>query len=239
MAHDVYVDVINEIDLFVQGNGFENAHYPLILGYYIPIWSASFSGSSPTHYLKIEIRFARLSILFTIIRVAPCPKKRRIILGWYTYSFPFDNADDSTVIGALFVFQCVLLVTQAVWVTETSDPAWKTQFVNQPRTLAIAQLVCTIMSDIPLILLPIWIFRTTELDSALRSRLLAVFSISVAVILAGIAQAVVSFVIGGVPSLLSHVIKVTSVNFGLITVALTLFFRFLSPCLRVTSLLLS
>lgn len=118
--------------------------------------------------------------------------------------------------------------------SEISNRAWKIHTGDLPGALSITQVVCTIISDTVLVLLPIWIFRTAKLDSRLRVRLLAVCSISVAEILAGIAQAVVSSVFGGVSSLVCSIVKVTSKKDRFTPVMLTAFSRFLLPCLHVT-----
>lgn len=140
--------------------------------------------------------------------------------------FKTSNAESLTVVAGFFAFQCAFLVTQAIWMTEMTYWMWRTQAGYQPAVLSIAQVLCTVVSDALLILLPIWIFHTAKLDSGLRLRLLAVLSMSLTEMLAGIAQAVISSVVGGLPSLLCGIVKVTSMKYNLIPVRLIAFVDF-------------
>lgn len=71
----------------------------------------------------------------------------------------------------------------------------------------------TLISDALLVILPIWMLQIASFDSGLRARLLAVFSISVVITMAAITHAVVSMVVGGVPSLVCCIIEVTAIVF--------------------------
>jgi len=134
-------------------------YYLVVIGYYIPIWGA------------------RLSILFTIIRIAPWPRQRKILL----------------CASGFFVFQWVFLMIQAFWVCEITYPAWKKvegQICVLGEAVAISQVISTVVSDLILITSPLWIIRRSTLNPALRFRLVAAFFISVATTIAALVHSV-------------------------------------------------
>ncbi|KAI0246060.1 hypothetical protein BJV78DRAFT_199416 [Lactifluus subvellereus] len=88
------------------------AYYLMAVTFYLVIWSA------------------RISILFSIIRIDPDPIMRRR-LKWF---------------AALFVGAIVFFLTQLFWTCETMHDGWKNKRSPQchlPKQVAICQLVCT------------------------------------------------------------------------------------------------
>jgi hypothetical protein len=88
------------------------AYYLIATTFYAVIWSA------------------RLSILFSIIRIDPDPVMRRR-LGW---------------LAGAFIAAIALFFTQLFWVCETMHNGWKNKPSPQcplPKQVAICQLVCT------------------------------------------------------------------------------------------------
>ena len=88
------------------------AYYLMATTFYAVIWTA------------------RLSILFSIIRIDPDPAMRRRLM-W---------------LAAAFVAAIGFFFTQLFWVCETMDNGWKNKASPQcplPKQVAICQLVCT------------------------------------------------------------------------------------------------
>ena len=88
------------------------AYYLIATSFYAVIWTA------------------RLSILFSIIRIYPDPGTRRR-LGW---------------LAAAFVATLAFFFAQLFWVCETMHNGWKNKASPQcplPKQVAICQLVCT------------------------------------------------------------------------------------------------
>ncbi|GLB38699.1 putative expressed protein [Lyophyllum shimeji] len=105
--------------------------------------------------------FARLSILFSIIRIDPCARRRRLLL----------------IISVFFLLTTVVLVTQLFWVCEP-EPRWKEQ--NSPycyltRQVVVLQVVTDIVSDSILIVAPLRLVRSLH-DRKLPRRLTIIFS---------------------------------------------------------------
>jgi len=129
----------------------------LVPGFYLPIWSA------------------RLSILFTIIRIIPWPKQRKVL----------------AFIAAFFIFQCAFLHAQVIWECEESlewtlgDP-----FCPLGKFVPITQITTALVSDVILIATPLWMLRTILTDPRLRSRLVIVFSVSVVTTLAALGHSI-------------------------------------------------
>jgi hypothetical protein len=145
-----------------------------VAGYYL--LSATFYG---------VIWCARLSILFSIIRIDPNPTTRRR-LKW---------------VAAVFIAAAAFLLAQLFWVCQTNENGWKDSAhpqCNLPKQVPICQLVCTysplsthlfrlahqilthtadVFSDMALIILPIRLIRGIE-NKRLRWRLIIIFSTS-------------------------------------------------------------
>ena len=149
---------------------------------------------------------ARLSIIFTVVRIAPWASQKRIML----------------IVAAVMVFQWILLMVQLFWVCEKGDTSWKdapfalcplglhvaiTQVVSEcpftrlfdlPRLSIYLLCLAETFSDILLIIAPLWILRNVRVTSAVRFRLVSVFACSIATSLAGLAHAVLLIQLPGV-----------------------------------------
>jgi len=137
------------------------AYYFLLTGYFVPLCSA------------------RLSVLFTIIRITPWQAHRRVLFGF----------------ACFFVFQCVFLIGQLLYLCEFVYTEWKTQdrtLCNHGDSLAATQIAFTLISDLWLVFSPFWILRNILVDSGLRSRILFIFSVSVVTMFSGLVHAIVS-----------------------------------------------
>ncbi|KAJ7634731.1 hypothetical protein FB45DRAFT_909702 [Roridomyces roridus] len=104
---------------------------------------------------------ARISILFTIIRLS-AGLQRRFLL-----------------VVAIWLFVAwAILFSQVWWVCE-AEPGWKELSLPQcvlGRNVAIAQFICDIISDIILIATPVRLLLSSRLQRALKLRLVAVFA---------------------------------------------------------------
>jgi len=110
--------------------------------------------------------FARLSMLFSIIRIDPDPRQRKRLL----------------FVAAIFALTVVLLVGQVFWVCE-SNAAWKRLSIPQcplDTQVAVCQLVADVVSDIVLMVAPLKLFRDI-LNKGLRRRLILIFSASIVI----------------------------------------------------------
>lgn len=120
---------------------------------------------------------ARLSIVFTVIRIAPLPSQIRALLG----------------VALFFFLQWVLLMTQMFWICEKSDPVWKNREYAQcvlGEAVGITQVATETISDFILVIAPLWILKDVRVSSGLRIRLIAIFSCSLMTTMAGVAHAV-------------------------------------------------
>jgi len=123
---------------------------------------AGFYVGASTFYAVIW--FARLSILFSIIRIDTNPGQRKRLL----------------LVAAIFALAGVLLLAQLFWVCEP-NPAWKQLPTPQcplDKQIVVCQLVSDVISDCILIAAPIKLFRDI-LDKGLRRRLMLIFSAAI------------------------------------------------------------
>jgi hypothetical protein len=128
---------------------------------------------------------ARLSIIFTVVRIAPWASQKRVML----------------VIAVVILLQWILLMVQMFWVCEKGDTAWKeAPFALCPLGLhvAITQAVTETFSDILLIVAPLWILRNVRVTSAVRFRLISVFTCSLATTFAALAHAILVIRLPGI-----------------------------------------
>ncbi|KAK0215084.1 hypothetical protein IW262DRAFT_1404952 [Armillaria fumosa] len=119
------------------------AYYLMATTFYVVIWTA------------------RLSILFSIIRLDPSENRRRRLL----------------CVAALFIFVLTILIAQLYWVCEP-EPRWKDMRSPQctlNKQVAICQLVSDVIADLILILAPLKLLAGLE-DKGLRHRLMVIFS---------------------------------------------------------------
>ncbi|KAF5363119.1 hypothetical protein D9757_011715 [Collybiopsis confluens] len=105
--------------------------------------------------------FARLSILFSIIRIHPDEIMRQRLY----------------VVGFLFFLTHAFLVSQLYWVCEP-EPSWKQEESPQcelPKQVVICQLVTDVIADSILVIVPLRLIQTL-IDTRLRRRLTVIFS---------------------------------------------------------------
>jgi hypothetical protein len=143
----------------------------LVAGYYI----------MATNFYAI-IWTARLSILFSVIRIDPWEKRRRRLL----------------LIAILFLVAFVILLIQLFWVCEP-DPAWKR--LSNPQCplsiqVAIFQLVTDVIADSLLLAAPLRLLQGLE-DKPLRRRLIFIFSTCIVTTIVSLVHAVYIFKHGG------------------------------------------
>ncbi|KAJ7132185.1 hypothetical protein C8R44DRAFT_698538 [Mycena epipterygia] len=119
------------------------AYYLIAITFYAIIWSA------------------RLSILFSIIRIDPNGIRRRFLLG----------------VAFVFLGACIILIAQLFWICER-NPQWKNGATPQcplGRQVVIFQLISDVVSDTLLIVAPLQLLWHLE-DKGLRRRLCIIFS---------------------------------------------------------------
>ncbi|KAJ3890869.1 hypothetical protein GG344DRAFT_88601 [Lentinula edodes] len=105
---------------------------------------------------------SRLSILCTIIRIAPPGTMRKILL----------------VVGSLFGVMWIFLAMQEIFICER-EPDWKAAVPTQchlGKAVAITQLITDIIADLCLLIAPLRLFWNSMLPSGHRMRLNIVFS---------------------------------------------------------------
>lgn len=139
---------------------------------------------------------ARISIIFTVVRIAPWASQKRLMLA---------------VAFAMFL-QWVLLMVQLFWVCERGNTSWKeapfalcplglhvaiTQVVSEypfiylrSKCLIFFSCVAESISDILLIAAPLWILRDVRVTTAVRFRLISVFACSILTSIVGLAHAI-------------------------------------------------
>ncbi|KAH8835080.1 hypothetical protein DL96DRAFT_1572760 [Flagelloscypha sp. PMI_526] len=138
------------------------------------------------------IFFSRLSILFSIIRIDPSPRRRRFLY----YSAVF-------VICAL-----LFLMAQLLWVCEP-EPGWKDAANPQchlPRQVAICQLVTDVIIDGILIVAPLTLLKTLQ-DRTLRRKLAIIFSTCVVTTIVSLVHAAYIISNGGIKVVISAIVE--------------------------------
>ncbi|THH14223.1 hypothetical protein EW146_g6084 [Bondarzewia mesenterica] len=150
------------------------AYYLMATTFYTIIWSA------------------RLSILFSIIRIDPDPRIRRR-LKW---------------VVALFVAAIFFFLAQLMWVCEPKS-SWK----NLPspqcqlnKEVAICQLVSDVFSDLLLIILPLRLIHGIK-DRGLRRRLIIIFSTSIVTTIVSLVHAAYIIADGGIKVIISALVE--------------------------------
>ncbi|PFH50956.1 hypothetical protein AMATHDRAFT_143737 [Amanita thiersii Skay4041] len=141
-----------------------------------------------TRYYLMAVTFytiiwsARLSLLFSIIRIDPCLKRRAYLL----------------LCACIFIVTCILLISQVFWVCEPKRE-WKR--LNPPQChlepqVALFQLTSDVLADATLLLTPIILFRILS-DKWLRYRLVAIFSTCIITTILSLVHAVFIIRVGG------------------------------------------
>ncbi|KAH9955898.1 hypothetical protein BC827DRAFT_1085255, partial [Russula dissimulans] len=151
------------------------SYYLMATTFYTVIWSA------------------RLSILFSIIRIDPDPIMRRR-LKW---------------LAAVFVAALGFFLAQLFWTCEDIHDGWKNKPSPQchlPKQVAICQVVSDVLADLSLILLPIRLIRGIK-DKGLRRRLLFIFSTSIVTTIVSLVHAAYIITRGGIPVIISALVE--------------------------------
>jgi len=118
-------------------------YYLISTGFYAIIWSA------------------RLSLLFSIIRIDPYQKRRR----WLYF------------VALIYAIVCILLIWQLLWICQ-KEPKWKTQPIPQCHLtvpIGVFQVITDVIVDGSLLITPMMLFRAL-VDRRLRRRLMGIFS---------------------------------------------------------------
>ncbi|KZV81495.1 hypothetical protein EXIGLDRAFT_755554 [Exidia glandulosa HHB12029] len=152
------------------------AYYILATSFYAVIWSA------------------RLSILFSVIRLEPHTSTRKRLY-WAAL--------------ALFLTVC-FLISQLFWVCEP-EPGWKDLPSPQctlNKEVAICQLVTDILSDALLVIAPLRMIRHVA-NTSLRRRLYFIFSTSVVTTIVSLVHAAYILRTGGTKVLVAAIVEDT------------------------------
>ncbi|KAI0056517.1 hypothetical protein BV25DRAFT_1832172 [Artomyces pyxidatus] len=150
------------------------AYYLMAATFYTVIWSA------------------RISILFSIIRIDP-DERSRYYLKWLAAAF----------VGAIAFF-----LAQLLWVCEP-DPSWKdlpSPQCHLTKQVAICQLVSDIFADMLLILLPLRLLHGIK-DMSLYRRLIFIFSTSIVTTIVSMVHAAYIITSGGSKVLVSALVE--------------------------------
>jgi len=156
------------------------AYYLIAEGFYLTLWTA------------------RLSILFSIIRIVP-EKAQQRFLKRTAWAF-----------GAVLIF----LITQVFWVCETPKKrGWQKQPNPQCSLglqVAVCQLITDIVADVLLILIPTrLLFQTTSLPRPLQIRLFIIFSATLLITVVGLVHAAYLLEVRGVDAIISALVEVS------------------------------
>lgn len=156
------------------------AYYLIAEGFYLTLWTA------------------RLSILFSIIRIVP-EKSQQRFLKRTAWAF-----------GAVLIF----LITQVFWVCETPKKrGWQKQPNPQCSLglqVAVCQLITDIVADVLLILIPTrLLFQTTSLPRPLQIRLFIIFSATLLITVVGLVHAAYLLEVRGVDAIISALVEVS------------------------------
>ncbi|PBK60606.1 hypothetical protein ARMSODRAFT_944675 [Armillaria solidipes] len=150
------------------------AYYLMATTFYVVIWTA------------------RLSILFSIIRVDPSENRRRRLL----------------CVAALFILVLAILIAQLYWVCEP-EPRWKDMRSPQctlNKEVAICQLVSDVIADLILILAPLKLLSGLE-DKGLRHRLMVIFSTCVVTTIVSLVHAAYILTLGETKVVISAIVE--------------------------------
>ncbi|KIK62548.1 hypothetical protein GYMLUDRAFT_72764 [Collybiopsis luxurians FD-317 M1] len=150
------------------------AYYLLAVTFYTVIWGS------------------RISIIYSIIRIDPNPKRRKVYVG----------------VSALYLLAVVIMIVQLFWVCEPM-PHWKSARNPQcPLTIQVAvlQLVTDILADLFLLLAPLRVFMHLQ-DKALRRKLVIIFSTCIATTIVSLVHAAFILTTGGIKVIVSALVE--------------------------------
>jgi len=148
-----------------------------------------YSGAA-TFYATIWL--ARLSILFSIIRVDPDVNQRKILI----------------FVAISFAMACILLIGQVVWVCDPDNTWQEAAVVQCPLSTQVVafQMTSYIIADFILIAAPVKVFQDL-LHTGLRRRLLIIFSASIMTTAVSIVHSVYILTAGGIESLIAGTVE--------------------------------
>ncbi|GLB40606.1 putative expressed protein [Lyophyllum shimeji] len=150
-------------------------YYILAQGFYGVVWTA------------------RLSILFSVVRITPPSNYRKFLFG----------------LVASFLIIWAILFAQVFWVCE-NEPLWKDSPAPQcalGRNVAIAQLISDIYADGSLIAAPLKLLWNLGVNKNQRNRLLLVFSSSIITSVASLIHAYYVLRVGGLDEVFVAIIE--------------------------------
>ncbi|KAF8526666.1 hypothetical protein BU17DRAFT_20676, partial [Hysterangium stoloniferum] len=150
------------------------AYYILAVTFYATIWSA------------------RLSILFSMIRLDHSEKRRRRLF----------------YVAGLYLLVVVILASQLFWVCEL-EPGWKDKPIPQcilNEQVVICQLVSDIIADLILIIVPLKLLAGLQ-DQKLRIRLIFIFSTSIVTTIVSLVHAAYILKNGRIEVLISALVE--------------------------------
>ncbi|KAG7443920.1 uncharacterized protein BT62DRAFT_988070 [Guyanagaster necrorhizus] len=150
------------------------AYYLMAVTFYIIIWTA------------------RLSILFSMIRVDPSETRRRRLF----------------CIAALFILVLAILIAQLFWVCEP-ELGWRDTRSPQctlNKQVAISQLVSDVIADLILILAPLKLLAGLE-DKCLRLRLMVIFSTCIVTTIVSLVHAAYILTFGEAKVVISAIVE--------------------------------
>jgi len=135
---------------------------------------------------------ARLSILFSVIRITPTPGMRVILF----------------YIAGFFILIWAILVVQPFWICE-QEPGWKDS--PNPQCVlglqsSVTQIITDVIGDALLIAAPCWDLRQV-LDKGLKRRLMLIFSMSIMTTIVSLVHDVILFTNGGVREALAALLE--------------------------------
>ncbi|RDB22156.1 hypothetical protein Hypma_010678 [Hypsizygus marmoreus] len=151
-------------------------YYVLAQGFYAVIWTA------------------RLSIIFSVIRITPAGNPKSILYG----------------LAASFIVLWIILFTQLMVICE-KQPLWKDAPAPQcvlGQSVAIAQLVSDIYADSVLIVAPLRLLWNLSVSRSQRNRLLLVFSSSIVTTVASLIHAYYVLRVGGLDEVFMAIIEI-------------------------------
>ncbi|KAG5641823.1 hypothetical protein DXG03_004142 [Asterophora parasitica] len=151
-------------------------YYVLSQGFYGVIWTA------------------RLSILFSIVRITPPGTAKKILYG---------------LVGS-FAIVWIVLFAQVFWVCE-NQPLWKDTPSPQcalGRDVAIAQLISDIYADAALIAAPLRLLWNLGVSRSQKNRLLLVFSSSIVTSVASLIHAYYVLRVGGLDEVFVAIVEI-------------------------------
>lgn len=154
-------------------------------------------GRVTAYYLMAETFYgviwaSRQAILYSIIRIDPNPKTRRVLYG----------------VSALFGAATVFLMVQLFWICEPQQ-GWKDMDSPQctlNQQVAICQLVSDIIADLILLLAPIRLLRALD-DRRLRRKLMVIFSTCIVTTIVSLVHAAYILTGAGVKVVISAIVE--------------------------------